>query len=254
MKITFLGTGTSTGVPQLLCDCPVCRSTDPRDRRMRSSVLIETVGASILIDCGPDFYQQMLRSGTQSIDAVLLTHSHYDHVGGIDDLRPFCYSMGGHLPVYCKADVAADLRARVPYCFAAHLYPGVPTFALHEIDRLPFTAAGVEITPVPVWHGRLDIRGFRIGRMAYITDCLHLPPESLELIKDLDILVINALRIKEHPSHMNLSEALDVISVAKPRQAFLTHMSDGMGLHAEVDKTLPPGVRLAYDGLAAEII
>lgn len=250
MILTFLGTGTSTGVPQLRCDCKVCRSQDPRDRRMRASVLIEAAGKNILIDSGPDFYHQMLASGTDHIDAVLLTHSHYDHVGGIDDLRPYCYAVGGHLPVYCKKDVARDLRARVPYCFAEHPYPGVPTFTINEIDTAPFNVAdGIEVIPLPVMHGRLEIRGFRIGDIAYITDCLTMPSGTLDLIKGVDTLVVNALRIKPHESHMNLAAALDVIKAVGPRRAFLTHLSHDMGLHADVDRSLPSGVSIAFDGL-----
>lgn len=253
MKLTFLGTGTSTGVPQLRCDCKVCRSTDPRDKRMRTSALLEIGDTVILIDCGPDFYHQMLASGTKRIDAVLLTHSHYDHVGGIDDMRPFCHAMGGHLPVYCKHDVADDLRSRVPYCFATHLYPGVPTFAINEIDRDPFPVNGIEILPLPVMHGKLEIRGYRIGSFAYITDCLTMPDKTIERLKGTDTLVINALRIKEHPTHMNLAQALDVIELVKPRRAFLTHLSHDMGLHATVQPTLPPEVRIAWDGLTIEL-
>ena len=195
----------------------------------------------------------MLTAGTRSIDAVLLTHSHYDHVGGIDDLRPFCGAVGGHLPVYCKSDVAQDLRERIPYCFAENPYPGVPTFSINEIDTAPFTVAGgIEVVPLPVMHGRLEILGFRIESLAYVTDCLTMPPSTLELIKGIDTLVINALRIKTHMSHMNLTQALNVIKAVAPRRAFLTHLSHDMGLHAAVEPTLPPHVRIAADRQVVE--
>lgn len=249
MKLTFLGTGTSTGVPQIGCHCDTCTSTDPRDNRLRASAMVTTdQGRNLLIDCGPDFRQQILGQESPDLDALLITHSHYDHVGGIDDLRPYC--AGGPFPVYCKADVADDLRNRVPYCFAKHLYPGVPTFDIHEInpDR-PFEAGGVSIEPLPVMHARLPIVGFRIGNLAYITDCKTMPAETLEKLKDLDVLVINALRHEEHMSHLNLKQALDVIEIARPRRAYLTHLAHQMGRHAEVEPTLPPGVKIAYDGL-----
>lgn len=253
MKLTFLGTGTSTGVPQLRCKCRTCRSTDPHDRRLRCSAMVETSGRRLLIDCGPDFYTQMLAAGAPDLDAALLTHSHYDHVGGIDDLRPYC-GAEGHFPVYCRADVARDLRERVPYCFAQHLYPGVPTFAVHEIaDGQTFDAAGIEVTALPVMHWRLPILGFRIGQLAYITDCKTLPDQTIDLISGIDTLVINALRFEEHPSHMNLSQALDVIHLIHPRRAYLTHISHQLGPEAEVYNYLPDNVHVAFDGLTVEI-
>lgn len=253
MKLTFLGTGTSTGVPQLQCKCDACTSTDPHDRRRRCSAMVETGGRRLLIDCGPDFYEQMLLAGAPDLDAALLTHSHYDHVGGIDDLRPYC-GPEGHFPLYCKADVARDLRERVPYCFAEHLYPGVPTFAIHEVtDGLTFDVAGVGVTALPVMHWHLPILGFRIGNLAYITDCKTMPDSTIEMIRGIDTLVINALRFDEHPSHMNLSQALDVISMIKPRRAWLTHISHQLGREAAVYDLLPDNVRVAFDGLVVDI-
>lgn len=247
MKITFLGTGTSTGVPQIGCRCSTCTSVDPRDRRFRASAIVETRGRRLLIDCGPDFRTQILREDSPPLDALLITHSHYDHVGGIDDLRPYCKN--GPFPVYCTADVAEDLRNRVPYCFYEHLYPGVPTFDIHIITPLDtFQVNGIEVTPLPVMHGKLRIVGYRIGNLAYITDCLTLPDESLRLIKGVDTLVINALRIKPHMSHMNLRQALDVIKSAGPRQTLLTHISHDMGPHAQAVLLLPQNVDIATDG------
>lgn len=249
MRVTFLGTGTSTGVPQIGCRCATCLSDDPRDRRLRASVVVETdTGNRLLIDCGPDFREQMLRAGAPGLDCVLLTHSHYDHVGGIDDLRPYCN--GRDFDVYCKDDVARDLRARVPYCFVEHPYPGVPTFGIHEVDaRKPFMVNGEEIVPLEVMHARLPIIGFRVGRLAYVTDCKTMPDDTLRKLSGVEVLVINALRHEEHLSHLNLEQALNVIRSAGPKRAYLTHLSHQMGRHAETEPTLPENVRIAYDGL-----
>ena len=250
MKITFLGTGTSTGVPQIKCNCEVCRSSDPRDHRLRSSVLVETPHANLLIDCGPDFREQILSAGSPDLDALLVTHSHYDHVGGIDDLRPYCYTLNG-FPIYSKHDVVEDLRTRMPYCFLDNPYPGIPTFKINEIDpATPFHINGLEVTPLPVLHLRLPILGYRIGdNMAYVTDCKLMPASTIALIHGIDTLVINSLRIKDHPSHMNLEQTLELIERIAPRRAYLTHLSHDMGLHAAVDPVLPQGVSIAYDGL-----
>lgn len=258
MKLTFLGTGTSTGVPMMRCGCRVCTSADPRDKRLRSSVLVGTdAGKNLLIDCGPDFRTQLLAAGSPDIEAVLITHTHYDHVGGIDDLRPYCYDADGSLlPVYCREDVAADLRARVPYCFAKVLYPGVPTFTLHEIrEGLTFVPQGTDLNvrAIPVMHGKLHILGYRMERLAYITDCSRLPDEAFGMLAGVDTLVINALRIRPHMSHMSLDEALSVIRRIAPRRAYLTHLSHDMGLHAEASLLLPENVEIAVDGLTIEI-
>lgn len=253
MKLTILGSGTSTGVPQIGCDCDVCRSTDPKDKRLRASAIVDVRGRSFLIDCGPDFREQILTLGSPHLDAALLTHSHYDHVGGIDDLRPYCKDR--NFPIYCRPDVAEDLRNRVPYCFREHPYPGVPQFDLHELrSDEPFTVDGIEITPLPVSHFKLPIIGFRIGSLAYVTDCKTMPAETLEKIKGVDTLVINALRHEPHFSHMNLDEAMAVINETAPRQAFLTHLSHDMGLHREVEATLPDNVKIAYDGLTVDVV
>lgn len=261
MELTFLGTGTSTGVPQLRCGCPACTSADPRDRRLRTSALIETGGKRLLVDCGPDFHQQMLRHGSRSredrLDALLVTHQHYDHVGGIDDLRPYCHQedmKDDGFPVYCQADVARDLRARLPYSFNEHPYPGVPRFALREIKAgCPFEAAGVGVLPVKVNHYILDILGFRIGSLGYITDAKVVPEETVEAMEGVDTLVINALRRKRHLSHITLDEALGLIVRVNPRVAYLTHISHDMGRHADVAPVLPGNVFLAYDGLKIHI-
>ncbi len=250
MNITFLGTGTSTGVPQIGCECPVCRSTDMRDKRLRCSGLIEVNGQRILIDCGPDFREQMIRlNDFRVIDAVLITHEHYDHVGGLDDLRPFC--VFGDMTVYAEHYTAERLRQRIPYCFAEQLYPGVPRIELKELTALqPFTVGSVEIMPIRVFHAKMPILGYRIGKMAWITDMLELPDVSLEQLKDLDVLVLNALRREPHISHQTLEQALSTAKRVGARQTYLIHMSHQMGLHSEVSKILPDTISLAYDGLS----
>jgi phosphoribosyl 1,2-cyclic phosphate phosphodiesterase len=252
MKLKFLGTGTSTGVPVIGCNCEVCRSSDERDKRLRCSALLSVEGHNILIDCGPDFREQMLRIGSPDIEALLVTHSHYDHVGGVDDLRPYCYRH--NLPVYCQENVATDLRNRVPYCFAENPYPGVPIFDVHCIDSKPFEVCGVEVIPLPVMHYRLEIFGYRVGNLAYITDCKTLPESTEALIQGVDTLVINALRWTEHMSHQSVEQALAIIERVKPRVAYLIHMADRIGLHAQVQKRLPDGVFLAYDNLEIKIL
>lgn len=251
MRLIFLGTGTSTGVPQPRCGCRTCTSSDPRDKRLRASVLVETEGRRLLIDCGPDFRQQILRAGSPDMDALLLTHIHYDHVGGIDDLRPWCRG-GKPFDIHCTEDVERDLRARIPYCFAEHPYPGVPTFRMRRIDPgRPFVAAGVEVTPLPVMHYMLPIVGFRMGPLAYITDAKTVPESTLALLRGVDTLVVNALRPKEHLSHMNLEQSLALAGMVGARRTLLTHMSHDMPPHAEV--ALPAGVELASDGLEVEV-
>lgn len=253
MNITFLGTGTSTGVPQIGCECPVCRSTDMRDKRLRCSGLIEVNGQRILIDCGPDFREQMIRlNDFSAIDAVLITHEHYDHVGGLDDLRPFC--VFGDMTVYAEHYTAERLRQRIPYCFAEQLYPGVPRIELKELAALqPFTVGSVEIMPIRVFHAKMPILGYRIGKMAWITDMLELPDVSLEQLKDLDVLVLNALRREPHISHQTLEQALSTAKRVGARQTYLIHMSHQMGLHSEVSKILPDTISLAYDGLSISL-
>lgn len=250
MQITFLGTGTSTGIPQIGCTCPVCTSTDPKDNRLRTSAVVSVNGKNILIDCGPDFRQQVLRAGIGRIDAVLITHIHYDHTGGIDDLRPFG---GKHtLPIYLEPSVAEGIRTRLPYCFGDHLYPGVPNIRLQEIGVEPFSIENIEVTPIRVMHYKLPILGYRIGGLVYITDALTIPDEEYAKMKQVDVLVINALRKQPHLSHQTLDEALRVIERVQPREAYLVHMSHHMGLTAEVEKELPPHVHFAYDGLVVE--
>lgn len=248
MKIKILGSGTSTGVPEIGCTCEVCTSADPRDHRLRASALVETDDARILIDCGPDFRAQVLDLPFKKIDGVLITHEHYDHVGGLDDLRPF--GRFGEVPIYTEAYTAQNLRSRMPYCFIEHKYPGVPDIPLREIEaNQTFRINQTPVTPLRVMHGRLPILGYRIADMGYITDMLTMPDESFEQLRNLDVVVINALRIAPHPTHQNLEQALEAARRIGAKETYFIHMSHHIGLQAEVEKQLPAHVHFAFDGL-----
>lgn len=252
IDLTFLGTGTSTGIPVIGCDCETCRSIDPRDTRLRTSVLIETTGKAILVDTSPDLRIQMLRAGTTRIDAVLFTHSHADHTAGLDELRRFNIMQKMRLPVWATEATAHDLNKRFAYAFdhSFSYFGGKPDLDLNLFDeRQPFAIDDVTVTPIPVFHGRLPIVGYRIGDLAYVTDVRTIPDASLALLQGLDILVLTALRQDEHPAHLSLTEALDVIEELRPRRAFLTHLGHDMGPQTGVEPLLPDHVRIATDGL-----
>ncbi len=283
-KITFLGTGTSQGVPMIGCDCNVCKSSDPKDNRLRTSAFVEYDGFKILIDCGPDFREQMLRlNDFKPIDAVLVTHEHYDHVGGLDDLRPYCrfkavilthqhkdhtgglddirafnYFRKSAFPIYCESYVQDSLKMEYSYAFSDYKYPGVPQYDLRTITQQPFTISktfedgsvkSIEIIPIRVYHYKLPILGFRFGNMAYITDGRTIEQSEIEKLKGVDLFVINTVRIQEHISHFSLQQALDVIKMVGAPRNYLTHLSHQIGTHKQLEQMLPNNVRAAYDGL-----
>ena len=252
MKLTFLGTGTSVGVPTIGCTCRVCSSTDPHDKRLRASVLVESGDTRVLVDCGPDFRQQMLGREFKKIDAVLLTHEHYDHVGGIDDLRPFCTF--GEVDVYADRNTVGDLRRRIPYCFGESKYPGVPKINLSVVEpHRPFSIGSIDVLPIQVMHGKLPILGYRFGDLVYITDMKTIRQEEMEYLKGVKILIVNALRFSpEHHSHMTVNEAMEFIRMVSPEKTYFTHMGHDIGLHEEVNRQLPDDMDLAYDGQMIE--
>lgn len=250
-KVTFLGTGTSQGVPVIACQCPICMSSNPKDNRLRSSILVEGPDKQqVVVDTGPDFRQQMLREGTRRMDAVIYTHEHKDHIAGMDDVRAFNFIQKKSMDLYGNANVLSALKREYPYVFAAEKYPGIPQVDLHEIKPMQaFSLGGLEWIALPALHYKLPVLGFKIGGFAYITDANFLPPETMKSLENLDVLVLNALRREDHVSHFTLEQALELVKELKPKQAYFTHISHQLGLHDEVSKELPPGVALAYDGL-----
>jgi putative phosphoesterase len=252
IELEFLGTGTSTGVPVIGCDCAVCRSDDPRDTRLRASVLIRVDDVMLLVDTSPDLRYQMLRSGTRRIDGVLFTHTHADHTAGLDEIRRFNAMQQAWIPAWAPENAAADLRERFGYAFREEfpVFGMAPDLDLHVIrDTAPFDVAGVTVQPLPIMHGRLPVLGYRIGNLAYLTDVKTISEASRDLLRDLDVLVLTALRRDQHPAHMTLEEALAAIDELKPRRAYLSHIGHDMGLYADVQAGLPKNVQLAYDGM-----
>jgi len=251
--VTFLGTGTSQGVPVIGCQCEVCRSLDFRDKRLRTSIHIEVDGKSLVVDTGPDFRQQMLRERIQKLDAVLFTHEHKDHTAGLDDVRGFNFKQRRDMPIYGRKHVLEQIKREYAYAFAEKKYPGVPMIETNIITNEPFTAAGIDILPIDVLHYKLPVFGFRIGDFTYVTDANYISPEEKEKIKGSKVFVLNALQKEKHISHYTLDEALAVVEELQPEQTYLIHMSHRMGLHQAINDELPPNVRLAYDGLKVSI-
>lgn len=248
MKITILGSGTSQGVPVIACDCEVCTSDNPKDKRLRSSILIDTEEQNIVVDTGPDFRQQMLCAKTKTLDAVLFTHEHKDHIAGLDDIRAFNFAQKKKMEVFATEQVQQALKREFHYVFADFKYPGIPEIALNTIDLTPFEINGLEIIPVRVMHYKLPVTAFRIGDFAYVTDANYIAESEYEKLRGVKVLVINALRKEPHISHFNLDQALEIIEDLSPQSAYLTHISHLFGKHDDVNPTLPVNVQIAYDG------
>lgn len=252
MELELLGTGTSTGVPVIGCDCEVCRSDDPRDTRLRSSALVRSGEVTLLIDTSPDLRYQMLRSGNQRVDGILMTHTHADHTAGMDELRRFNSMQQEWIPMWAPASAQADLRERFSYAFRQDfpVFGMKPDLDLRVInDTEPFDVSGIIVQPIPIMHGRMPILGYRIGDLAYLTDVKTIPDASWELLHDIDVLVLTALRTAPHPAHLSLEEAIPLVERLAPRRALFSHIGHDMGLHAEIAKTLPEGIELAVDGM-----
>lgn len=253
MKVTFLGTGTSQGVPILCCECEVCRSTNPKDKRLRASILVQSSQANIVIDSGPDFRQQLLRIGLKTLDAVVFTHEHKDHIAGLDEVKAFNFFNKVRMPVYATGRVQEALKREFAYIFADEKYPGIPEVDLYTVRNEPFTIKEITFTPIEVMHYKLPVKAYRIKDFTYITDANFISKEEKEKIKGSKIIVINALRREEHISHYTLDEAVNLLKELKPEKAYLTHISHQMGLHDTVSKELPDFIGIAYDGLEIEI-
>lgn len=248
-----MGTGTSQGVPVIACDCTICTSTDPRDNRLRSSILIETQGKVFSIDAGPDFRYQLLRAKVKKLDAVIFTHEHKDHVAGLDDVRAFNFIQMREMPVYVSDNVEVALKREFPYIFTDFKYPGVPRLDVHKITNLPFHAEGVEFIPIEVMHYKLPVFGFRVGDFTYITDVSSIPDSEKHKIRGSKVLVLSALRKQPHVAHFTFDEAIEMMNELKPEKGYLTHISHLLGKHEDVSKELPDFIELAYDGLVIEV-
>jgi len=249
MNITFLGTGTSQGVPVIACDCDVCRDGSEKDHRLRSSILVEAKGQVVVVDAGPDFRQQLLREKVEHLDALLITHRHKDHIAGMDDVRSFNWFSGKPMPVYATRKDQAQIKQEFSYAFSGTQYPGVPRFDLHTIGDKPFMIGDLAVIPLEVLHLKMEILGFRFGDFAYITDTNYIPGNILSQLLDCKVIVVSALRHEKHISHYTLNQAIDVLEFLRPEQAYLTHLSHLMGFHADVEKKLPGFIKIAYDGL-----
>lgn len=253
MKLTFLGTGTSQGVPMIACPCEVCASTDPRDKRLRTSALLQVGGLNIVIDAGPDFRAQMLAADVRHLDAILLTHEHKDHTGGLDDIRAYNYFDRVSVDVWATERVQNAVRRDYAYAFEPDPYPGAPEMTLHDISDGPFNVKGVEVIPVTGHHSTLPVTGFRIGDVAYLTDFNGIDKAEIEKLHGVKVLAVNALGHNLHPSHFNVEQAIELSQKVGAGQTYLTHISHRMGLYTEQQALLPDGVFLAYDNLTIEI-
>lgn len=253
MKVTFLGTGTSQGVPVIACDCEVCQSLDYRDKRTRTSIHVEVNGKSIVFDTGPDFREQMLRERINHLDAVIYTHEHKDHTAGLDDVRSYNFKQEMDMPVYGRKQVLEQIKREFAYIFAVNKYPGIPKVKLHEIENKPFQVEGITIQPVDVWHYKLPVFGYRIEDFTYITDVNHIPDEEKEKIRGSKVLVLSALQKSSHLSHFNLEQAIAMVRELEVPQAYFIHMGHRMGLHRDIEEELPEGMELAHDGLQIEL-
>jgi phosphoribosyl 1,2-cyclic phosphate phosphodiesterase len=254
LKLTVLGSGTSSGVPTIGCSCEVCHSTDPRDKRLRPSLLISAPGRNIVIDTTPDFRAQVLRAQIERLDAIVYTHGHADHILGLDDVRPFNYHQKAAIPLYASRAAFAIIERIFRYAFDGRVRKtGVPKLEVNLIEEAPFEAAGVPFQPIPLMHGEETIFGFRFGGVAYLTDHSEIPPASMDLLQGLDVLFLDALRHKPHPTHSTVRNSIEIALLLRAKRTFFTHMSHDAGLHAVTEATLPPGVFLAYDGLEIEV-
>ena len=253
LTITFLGTGTSSGVPMIACGCAVCRSSDKRDKRLRSSILVSSPNTTLVVDTGPDFRYQMLRENVRKLDAVLFTHPHKDHIAGLDDIRAFNYFQRKPMDIYADSLTEEALRRDFYYAFADTRYPGIPELNLNTITLEPFVIGDIPVTPILVWHLKMPVMGFRFGTFTYITDANRIDAPEKEKIKGSGILVVNALRKEKHVSHFTLDEAIGLTNELKVPRAYFTHISHQLGLHAEVEQVLPPGMHLAFDKLSIQI-
>lgn len=254
MKITILGSGTSQGIPVIACNCPVCTSADPRDNRLRCSILIEYNGENYVIDTGPDFRQQMLRKHVQSLRGVIFTHEHKDHMAGLDDVRAFNFKEGRDMEIYCTTEVEQALRREYQYVFEETRYPGIPQLNINNIGLMPFALPnGLQVIPIDVMHYKMPVLGFRFGDFAYITDAKTIADSEIGKLQGLKVLIVNALRREPHLSHFNEDEALEFIAKVKPEMAYLTHISHLYGMHEEIEKGLPPTVRILFDGQLFEL-
>ncbi|MBC7383290.1 MAG: MBL fold metallo-hydrolase [Bacteroidia bacterium] len=253
MKVTFLGSGTSQGIPIIACDCEVCTSADLRDKRLRSSIMVQYNDKTIVVDTGPDFREQMLREKVKTLDAVLYTHAHRDHLAGLDDIRGFNYKMKRAIDLYCEKRVETAIRSEFYYAFEEPKYPGVPDLNLHTITDAPFELFNLLIEPIQVYHHKLPVLGFKFDKFVYITDANSIKHREMEMIKGCEVLVLNALRKEPHISHFTLEEAVKLVEIIKPGQAYFTHISHQMGTHKAVETELPQNIHLAYDGLVIEL-